>query len=192
MRKYESQPGQNLDAIAKAMSDIAIDTGKPVQTEFNGTILEAQPNQSTEQTRIAFRTAMGLPENDPPFHPQTASDALARWDKGESVFTIEMGGLGPGYEQAIQILVFEIIRDYKAEELPAEGSDKLKEWFKSFGDSTVSRIDQRMGGYSGAMVGAAKQVAYRALRDGWEKMLKIVPDERKIQVSNSFPVLKPA
>lgn len=34
--------------------------------------------------------------------PETCEEALARWDAGETVFTAEMGGLGPGYEQAIQ------------------------------------------------------------------------------------------
>ncbi len=36
---------------------------------------------------------------------ETAKDALAAWDRGEIVHSVEMGGIGPGYEQAIQILV---------------------------------------------------------------------------------------
>src|SRR5581483_2130454 len=32
-----------------------------------------------------------------------AADWLARWDAGRAVWSIEMGGLGPGYEQCIHI-----------------------------------------------------------------------------------------
>ena len=49
----------------------------------------------------------------PDLVPKTASEALARWDAGGSVFTLEMGGLGPGYEQVIHIVVFELIRAFK-------------------------------------------------------------------------------
>ncbi|KKK93920.1 hypothetical protein LCGC14_2688070 [marine sediment metagenome] len=37
-------------------------------------------------------------------HPKTLDEAIERWDAGRSLFSVEMGGLGPGYEQAIQIL----------------------------------------------------------------------------------------
>ena len=43
-------------------------------------------------------------------YPQTALDALAAWDRGEHVWTVELGGIGPGYEMAIQTLAFELIR----------------------------------------------------------------------------------
>jgi len=116
-----------------------------------------------------------------------AIEHLAQWDRGESVWTIEMGGLGPGYEQALQILAVEIVRDELNNPLPQ------KEYGK-WGDATVERIDQRdpvtgkyaCGGFSGAQVGAAKQIAYRLLRDGQE-WLKAAPDGRKIQVSRFFP-----
>jgi hypothetical protein len=41
----------------------------------------------------------------------TAQEALSRWDAGDIVWTVSMSGMGPGYEQAIHVLVFEIIRD---------------------------------------------------------------------------------
>jgi hypothetical protein len=43
--------------------------------------------------------------------PETAAEALARWDDGKTVWTVEMGGLGPGYEQAIHVTAFELIRE---------------------------------------------------------------------------------
>lgn len=125
------------------------------------------------------------------FHPITAADALDRWDEGKTVFTIEMGGLGPGYEQAIQVLVFEIVRDYlgKEQTFPPEDSPEFADFSSKFGDETVHRINKKMGGFSGAQVGAAKQIAYRGLVMGWEAMIKSIPQDRLIQVSKSFPVL---
>ena len=59
--------------------------------------------------------------------------------------------------------------------------------FGDWGDSTVTRIDKAMGGFSGAQVGAAKSLAYRAIHDGWAKMLESAPHDRHIQVSKHFP-----
>ena len=41
----------------------------------------------------------------------TAREQVERWDAGQSIWTLEMGGMGPGYEQAIQVLAIEITRD---------------------------------------------------------------------------------
>lgn len=103
-----------------------------------------------------------------PLYPETALDALQRWDLGDSVFTIEMGGLGPGYEQAIQLLVFEIVRDHHEDKLPdTENKETLDAYRRTFGEKAITRTDKLAGGYSGAQVGAAKRIAFRAIRDGW-------------------------
>jgi hypothetical protein len=39
-----------------------------------------------------------------------AAEWLRRWDEGRSVWSIEMGGLGPGYEQCIHVTAAEILR----------------------------------------------------------------------------------
>ena len=70
--------------------------------------------------------------------PEHAREALARWDRGWNVFTIEMGGLGPGYEQCIHIAVFELIRDHLGEEMSAEPEEK-------WGDMTLDRINDQLG-----------------------------------------------
>jgi len=121
---------------------------------------------------------------------ETAAEQLSRWDAGHAVWSIEMGGLGPGYEQAIQVLAIEIIRDEISNPLPVDE-------FGNWGDATVSRIDTkdesgkfRCGGFSGAQVGAAKQIAYRFIKDGPAKSLASLTGEnesRKIQVSNFWP-----
>jgi hypothetical protein len=120
----------------------------------------------------------------------SAKDALAAWDAGEIVSTIEMGGMGPGYEQAIHVCVFEIIRDVD----PALATDDTKDAFRAQADATVHRISTTGHnlGFSGAQVGAAMQLAFRALRDGWrvtlEKAKEQDPD-RITMVSRTWPHL---
>lgn len=123
--------------------------------------------------------------------PKSAADAVAAWDRGETLWTIEMGGLGPGYEQAIQTATIEILRDH------ANDSAPTKENYGAWGNDSISRIDERLGGLTGAMVGAAKHLAFRAIRDGWanrnDKARKQFENEkcedRMIQVSRSWPVV---
>lgn len=184
--------GRNIKRAIHEAHVIAIESKQRIEFEFNGHNISVDWLKSEPENYLAAKKVMGLPEIDIPFHPQTAKDALARWDDGKTVFTIEMGGIGPGYEQAIQCLVFEIIRGNLDTKLPPE-SDKtaLKSFWDTFGDADIHRVNDQYG-YSGAQVGAAKQIAYRALRDGWEKMLESAPDDRKIQVSKHFPGMKEA
>ena len=46
---------------------------------------------------------------------ETAAEMVETWDTGELVWSISMGGLGPGYEQAIQVLAIELMRDLVAD-----------------------------------------------------------------------------
>jgi hypothetical protein len=109
----------------------------------------------------------------------TAQEALTKWDAGEPVFTIEMGGLGPGYEQAIQILVWELVRDAE----PVSEGMSLSDW----GEAAVTRANAGVGGFSGAQVGAAKGVAARFLLRGYEESLAAAPADRRIMVSRTWP-----
>lgn len=118
-----------------------------------------------------------------------AREQLRRWDGGGTIWSIEMGGMGPGYEQAIQVLAIEIVRDLIDHQLPQAD--------QSWGDATVKRIDQKQpdgsyscGGFSGAQVGAAKSLALAWLTDGPAALLKKVPD-RHIQVSAFWPRVTP-
>lgn len=115
----------------------------------------------------------------------TVEDVLARWDAGDTIWSIECGGLGPGYEQALQILAVELMRDNKDAPLPDAQS------FPDWGNATVSRIDRGCLGFSGAQVGAAKQIAYRFLRFGPAAALANCPPDRKILVSNCWPKVSP-
>lgn len=102
--------------------------------------------------------------------PLTCRDALNAWDAGKSVFSVEMGGIGPGYEMSIQGLVFEFLRyvlhnsvvvPKMGDEWPESDLDQLdKEW-----DSIVFRFaNEPWGGFTGAQVNAAKSLAVCVLR----------------------------
>ena len=93
----------------------------------------------------------------------TAQEALAKWDAGEIVTSIEMGGSGPGYEQAIQCAIFEFIR--------SGGDEKALYGL----------------GLSGAQAEAAMSVGRHAMKHGWEATLAKVSDDRRILVSRNFP-----
>jgi hypothetical protein len=114
--------------------------------------------------------------------PETCEQALAQWDAGQSVFTVEMGGIGPGYEQCIQVLVFELLRDAINGAIPmVKAGDRLVTW----GDSTVDRLNDRLG-FSGAQVGAAKNLASGMLVHGYRKAVNSVEKGRHIQASKGF------
>lgn len=126
-------------------------------------------------------------EYDP--YPISAQDAVERWDKGETIWTIEMGGLGPGYEQAIQMLMIEILRDHPDPKEIPENKEELQKWFDNvFGQNTIHRTNETAGGYSGAQVSAAKWLAYKFLFEGWKAVMKNEnAKDRKIMVSNFWP-----
>jgi hypothetical protein len=128
---------------------------------------------------------------DAELYGRDAKEWLERWDAGRSVFSVEMGGLGPGYEQAIQVTVAEIVRH-----MLAIGYD-ARRW----GDPTCFanpkiQIDKAASlnpviaklGISYAQYGAALSLAMKLYRDGpaalfaqsWAK-------QRLIQACKKFP-----
>ena len=128
--------------------------------------------------------------------PETAREALALWDKGELVWTVEMGGMGPGYEQCIHVMAFEIIRellkrepiDWTIADRGKDDADAKREW-RAFTDAVEAAVQPRIRGIgaSGAQWGAAQSVAYRTLRIGWAKALSELPDDRLLMVSKAWP-----
>lgn len=120
----------------------------------------------------------------------TIEEWLQRWDSGRSVWSISMGGLGPGYEQAIQVTVVEVLRHMVAEQYDADSwedtgwkrdREKIEAW--SFKHEPITKL-----GLSGAMWGAAMNLACMLYRHG---PVKVITDERvkdrHIQVSKNFP-----
>ena len=123
-------------------------------------------------------------ENLPAISEENAAEAaenLRKWDAGEVVWSADMGGMGPGYEQAIQILTMETVREALANRPTTQDG-----WSKCR-DNAVART--RENGYSGAQAGAAKGLAYQLCVNGWEKSLNhpSLEKDRKIMVSKTWP-----
>lgn len=125
-------------------------------------------------------------------YPETVQDWLSKWDSGQSVFSVEMGGLGPGYEQAIHVAAAEIMRallslDIDKDRFKSDEEYNRSCWESVDGSDGVSAVMDRLH-LSGAQFGAAKNVAAVFLLKGPRVALsdKAVKD-RKIQVSKGFP-----
>ena len=123
----------------------------------------------------------------------TVSDILREWDAGNSVWSVEMGGLGPGYEQAIQVTIIEFVRagiDFKFSDTSGEDRVEVdeKDWkrFDTVCTATLKNIDDKLGGLSGAQYGAAKSVAWKFLKFGYADTMNTAPDDRLIQISNRW------
>lgn len=137
---------------------------------------------------------MAAQETENPLAPETVAELLARWDAGESVFSIELGGLGPDYEQAIQVAAVEFARagkDYKP--LPNKKAD-AKAWYAICSEA-LKAIDANLGGLSGAMFGAASWLAYQWCCNGGpaglyrraEEKEKEEGKSRLIQICKAWP-----
>lgn len=120
-----------------------------------------------------------------------AADWLARWDSGRGVWSIEMGGIGPGYEQCIHITCAEILRhmlecnyDVKLWETPEVWKHVRDEIEKvGFENHIIKKL-----GLSGAQWGAAMNLAVQFYRRGpREVMMDEAVKDRHIQVQKNFP-----
>lgn len=113
-------------------------------------------------------------------------EILEKWDNGQTIWSIEMGGLGPGYEQALQVAAVESLRclnEYAdaGNVIPEDRIDEITE-------PGLSRVQ----GLSGAQAGAAKFLAYKWLMLGEqgakdEARQQGIEEDRFIQVSNNWP-----
>lgn len=116
---------------------------------------------------------------------QELKTLLENWDKGELIHTIEMGGIGPGYEQAIQITIFEMLRQL----LEAQPSRAEEDYTTENLDPIVEKANPAIEhlGLSGAQWFAARSVATTFYFKGYEEARKTFPEDRKLLVSNHFP-----
>lgn len=120
-----------------------------------------------------------------------AADWLARWDAGRGVWSIEMGGLGPGYEQCIHITAAEILRHLLAAKYDAALWQDKDTWARDREliekDGFANPVIEKLG-LSGAQWGAAMQVATKLYMDGPRKIMNLSElKDRHIQVSKNFP-----
>lgn len=144
--------------------------------------------------RVYYRTA----EEDDRYgkeqlYGRDCADLLRRWDAGESVFSVSMGGIGPGYEQAIQVLGMEVLRWLVEHEPDAEEWGDAAAW-RATADAIQSdrrRVIRRIRP-SGAQWGAALHLGAMFYRRGPAGAIGMAPKDRRIQVSREMPSLEGA
>lgn len=120
-----------------------------------------------------------------------AAEWLKRWDSGYSVWSIEMGGIGPGYEQCIQITAAEVLRhllDRQYDVAAWDSKDALERDHKEVETAGFSNKRISALGLSGSQWGAAQSLAISLYRRGPRS---VMTDERlkdrRIQVARNFP-----
>lgn len=114
----------------------------------------------------------------------TLNEAIEKWNKGEVVWSAELGGLGPNYEFAIQMLLWEILASWKGG-TAIQGKTYSPE-FSRHADQVTHKLNE-VYGFSGAQVGAAWRTAAQFLTFGYPEMMKTLPEDRWIQVSRVTP-----
>jgi hypothetical protein len=123
----------------------------------------------------------------------TAADLIARWDSGQSIWSIELGGMGPGYEQAIQVAAIEMAREGLDVPLEGDREEFYRGGWEEVCNRALTRCDESLGGLSGAMYGAAKWLAFKWVHGGGPAVLmdnlkkQDKDGSRSIQVSKSWP-----
>lgn len=123
----------------------------------------------------------------------SAQEWLARWDSGSTVWSISMGGFGPGYEQAIQVAVAEIVRVCVSKNMDSSTwRDKEKgNWSEASRDidHAMEAVSEKLG-LSGAQYGAAMQLGVKLYVDGPIAVMQMeAVKNRHIQISKNFPAL---
>jgi hypothetical protein len=116
------------------------------------------------------------------------SEAIKNWKDGKTVWSAELGGIGPGYEQAIQVLLWEIVSRWDQGEVK-DNEKSYPENYNKHVDGVTNELD-KIFGFSGAQVGVAKATAYQFLKYGYSEMMNKLPDERWIQVDRHIPNLE--
>lgn len=121
-------------------------------------------------------------------YPLTVTDALKLWDAGELLWSIEMGGLGPAYEQAIQVGVIELCR--RIYPLPVMEDEKLNEYLDDKVHEVIKASKGGLQGLSGAQASAIKSLSYHLCHRGWRVVLldyRESDKERLTMISKQWP-----
>lgn len=158
--------------------------GKGVGYPVRGLFLDGQ--------KVFYRTeAEEVEHREIETYGADAADWLRRWDAGRSVWSIEMGGLGPGYEQAIQITAAEVLRHLLEQQYDSKAWESKDTWDRDLKQIREAGFkNQRIDalGLSGAQWGAAVGLATSLYMHGPRGILKDSDvKDRLIQVSRSFP-----
>lgn len=117
---------------------------------------------------------------------ETAAEWASAFLRGEIVDSFEVGGIGPGYEQAIQCAV--VVLCHRCSHVRVAEGDTV---YPSEFDAALLDADRSLGGLSGAQAAAAKWLAYRFMIEGHARFMDRVraqDADRCILVSKSWPL----
>jgi hypothetical protein len=170
--------------IAPRVGQVARKYGRGIGSPVRGLFIDGE--------KIWYRTEAEEKEHSEiAMYGADAADWLSRWDAGKTVWSIEMGGLGPGYEQCIHITAAEVLRWLIANHVDVslwDDASAAKPIFDRM-DKIVSEVPSvRQLGLSGAQWGAAVSLASMLYRKG-PRAVMADPRlaDRKIQVCRYFP-----
>ena len=160
--------------------------GKGIGHPFRGVFVDGR--------KVFYRTEdEDRRHHDVQIYGADAADYVKRWDDQGHVWSISMGGFGPGYEQALQLAMIEVLRHLVATKPDSSGWNLPDRWRVQV-DGMYEPLTLVLSplGLSGAQWGAACALAGKIYADGPIAVLKGAKDDRRIQVSKNFPTLEPA
>ncbi len=107
------------------------------------------------------------------------SNQLKQWitdfDSGKTMESVSMGGMGLGYEIAIQSCAVETMRGLQELDV-SEDRDEFKAAIETASNWAVEQLD-KVHGFSGAQVGAANNIASVFWRQTPEKGIQMMRDQ---------------
>lgn len=116
----------------------------------------------------------------------TNDQVLNNWNSKRIVWSVELGGIGPGYEQALQIALFTLFNYLNKHKIELENLVTVENEFSEQFDNICYKLWDKMG-LSGAQAGTAKGTAYQFYKFGYTYMMNKAPKNRLILVSKNSP-----
>ena len=127
---------------------------------------------------------------------ETFEESLTLWDNNSTTWSVEMGGLGPGYEQAIQVGVMELgrmllpnreaLKVFFLEKRTLENIAQVGAMDRLLDLELRALSSRNNWGLSGAQAGAIKTLAVRFLVGGVRATVQSVPEDQRIQISKAW------
>lgn len=102
------------------------------------------------------------------------------WQTGAIVASIELGGIGPAYEQAIQNFLFKILSYLVEFKISPAGLSDKENYSKTYNEICEKLSSEE--DLSGAMFCAAKNLAYQFYVKSYRVVMAECPQDRIIQV----------
>ncbi len=110
---------------------------------------------------------------------------IKKFDDGDGVPSIVMGGLGRDYEFAIQKGAIEVLRSAVDKQYKLEEDDDKQTKFKKICNDKIKEIDDELGGLSGAMFSALQWLSFQWITHGIDLVIekaKVDDESRLIEV----------